>query len=48
VCSNVSIAFHRRARNTEVYLAYGDPNALTTAPEAILKVIFYAGGQKGT
>jgi hypothetical protein len=48
VCSNVSLAYHRRARTTEYYLAYGDPNALTTAPEAILKVIFYVGGQKGT
>jgi hypothetical protein len=48
VCSNVSVAYHLRARNTEYYLAYGDPNSLTTVPQAILKVILYLGGQKGT
>ena len=47
-CSNVSIAYHLRLRNSEIYLAYGNPNALTTVPQAIFKVIFYAGAQKGT
>lgn len=47
-CSNVSIAYHLRLRNSEFYLAYGDPNALTTVPQAIFKIIFYAGAQKGT
>lgn len=47
-CSNVSIAYHLRLRNEEIYLAYGDPNTLTTVPQGILKVIFYAGGEKGT
>ena len=47
-CSNVSIAYHLRLTNEEFYLAYGNPNALTTVPQAILKVIFYVGGQKGT
>lgn len=48
VCSNVSVAYHLRLRNYEFYLAYGDPNTLTTVPQAIFKVIFYAGAQKGT
>jgi hypothetical protein len=47
-CSNVSVAYHLRLRNSEFYLAYGNPNALTTVPQAIFKVIFYAGTQKGT
>lgn len=47
-CTNVSAAYHLRLRNSELYLAYGDPNALTTVPQAIFKLIFYAGAQKGT
>jgi hypothetical protein len=48
VCSNVSLAYHLRLRNGEVYLAYGNPNTLVTVPQALLKVILYVGGQKGT
>jgi hypothetical protein len=48
VCSNVSVAYHLRLNHEEVYMAYGDPNTLITVPQAILKVIFYVGGQKGT
>ncbi len=47
-CSNVSVAYHLRLRSSEVYMAYGNPNTLTTVPQAIFKVIFYAGAQKGT
>ncbi len=47
-CSNVSIAYHLRLRRSEIYLAYGNPNALTTVPQAIFKLIFYAGAEKGT
>ncbi len=47
-CSNVSVAYHLRLRNTEIYLAYGNPNTLVTVPQAIFKIIFYAGAQKGT
>ena len=47
-CSNVSVAYHLRLRTSEVYLAYGNPNALTTVPQAIFKIIFYAGAAKGT
>ena len=47
-CDNVSVAYHMRFRNEELYAAYGDPNTLTTVPQALLKVIFYFGSQKGT
>jgi len=47
-CANISIAYHLRLKNEEFYLAYGNPNTLVTVPQAIFKVIFYAGGQKGT
>lgn len=47
-CANVSIAYHLRLANEELYLAYGNPNTLTTVPQALLKLIFYLGGQKGT
>jgi hypothetical protein len=47
-CTNVSIAYHLRLNNEEFYLAYGNPNTLITVPQALLKVIFYIGGQKGT
>jgi hypothetical protein len=46
-CSNVSIAYHLRLRNSEFYIAYGNPNTLVTVPQAIFKVIFYGGAQKG-
>ncbi len=48
VCSNVSVAYHLRLKFYEFYVAYGDPNTLSTIPQAIFKVIFYAGAQKGT
>ncbi len=47
-CSNVSVAYHMRLRNSELYVAYGNPNTLVTVPQAIFKVIFYAGAAKGT
>lgn len=47
-CSNISIAYHLRLVHEEFYVAYGDPNTLVTVPQALFKVIFYAGGQKGT
>lgn len=46
-CSNVSVAYHLLTRRAEFYLAYGNPNALVTVPQAIFKVIFYAGAEKG-
>lgn len=48
VCTNLSVAYHLRLQNEEFYVAYGDPNTLVTVPQALFKVIFYAGGQKGT
>jgi hypothetical protein len=47
-CSNISIAYHLRLRRAEIYVAYGNPNTLITVPQAIFKLIFYAGGEKGT
>lgn len=47
-CTNVSVAYHLRLKDYEFYIAYGDPNTLITVPQAIFKVIFYAGAQKGT
>jgi hypothetical protein len=47
-CSNVSVAYHLRLRSSEIYLAYGNPNALNTVPQLIFKIIFYAGAAKGT
>ncbi|MGH7736524.1 MAG: hypothetical protein ACREMP_01450 [Candidatus Tyrphobacter sp.] len=47
-CSNISVAYHLRLDREEFYLAYGDPNTLVTVPQAIFKVIFYAGATKGT
>jgi len=44
----VSVSYHLRRRHAEYYFAYGNPNALVTAPQAILKVILYFGADKGT
>ncbi len=46
--SNVSVAYYRRLGHGELYVVYGDPNALSTTPALIAKFIFYAGAQKGT
>lgn len=48
VCSNISVAYYARFRHMEWYLAYGDPNTLTTVPQLLFKAIFYAGAEKGT
>jgi hypothetical protein len=47
-CSNISIAYHLRRPHDEIYIGYGDPNALTTTPQALIKYIFYVGAEKGT
>jgi hypothetical protein len=47
-CSNISLAYHLRLKHEEIYTAYGDPNTLLTVPQAILKIIFYVGSEKGT
>ncbi len=47
-CSNISVAYHLRLKNEEFYVAYGNPNTLVSVPQAIFKMIFYVGGQKGT
>lgn len=47
-CTNVSVAYHERYAHSELYFAYGDPNALSTAPQLLLKLILYTGADKGT
>ena len=47
-CTNITLAYHNRFKHEELYLAYGDPNTLITVPQAIMKIIFYIGSQKGT
>ncbi|MBD5655141.1 MAG: hypothetical protein IAI50_08150 [Candidatus Eremiobacteraeota bacterium] len=47
-CTNVSFSYHVRRRKGELYLGYGDPNTLNTTPQAILKLIYYVGADKGT
>ncbi len=47
---NISAAFHLLARDgrREVYLAYGDPNSISTVQAYYLKLIYYIGASKGT
>ncbi len=46
--SNISAAYYKRLGRGEIYVVYGDPNALSTTPATIVKYIFYVGAQKGT
>ena len=45
--SNVSAAYYLRRGPQELYVAYGDPNALATSARLIVKYIYYLGAQKG-
>mgnify|MGYP001214898083 CR=1 FL=1 len=45
---NLSAAFYQRLAHAELYLVYGDANALSTAPQFIVKFIQYLGAEKGT
>jgi hypothetical protein len=45
---NLSLAYHLRFAHNELYLVYGDANALNTAPRFVIKLIEYAGADKGT
>jgi hypothetical protein len=45
---NLSLAYHLRFAHNELYLVYGDANALQTAPRFVIKLIEYAGADKGT
>ena len=47
-CSNISVAYHQRLPHVELYVAYGAPSGLSTAPQLLLKTIFYFGADKGT
>jgi hypothetical protein len=46
--SNVSVALHDRVGRDDVYLVYGDANALVTPAQVILKWVHYFGAEKGT
>lgn len=46
--SNVSIALHDRVGADDVYLVYGDANAVSTPAQIILKWVHYFGAEKGT
>jgi hypothetical protein len=46
--SNVSAALHDRIGADDLYLVYGDANALTTPPRLLLKWVHYFGAEKGT
>jgi hypothetical protein len=45
---NLSFAYHARLPHAELYLVYGDANAFQTAPRFVIKLIEYAGAEKGT
>ena len=45
---NVSFAYHVRFNQSELYFVYGDANAFQTAPRFVIKLIQYAGADKGT
>ncbi len=44
---NLSAEFHRRFRDKELYLVYGDASAPITSPQLIFKLIYYVGAEKG-
>jgi hypothetical protein len=46
-CTNLSFVYRYRMLHSELYAAYGDPSTLTTAPQALVKLIYYAGADKG-
>jgi hypothetical protein len=46
--SNVSAALHDRVGADDLYLVYGDSNALATPPRLLLKWVHYFGAEKGT
>ncbi|HXW77730.1 MAG TPA: hypothetical protein VEJ20_09985, partial [Candidatus Eremiobacteraceae bacterium] len=45
---NISFSFYRRLGHDELYVVYGNPNAVTTSPALIVKYIHYFGAEKGT
>ena len=46
--SNVSVALHDRVGRDDLYVVYGDANALATPPQLLLKWVHYFGAEKGT
>jgi hypothetical protein len=46
--TNLAASYHYLQPDGELYVAYGNPNNISTYPAAILKYIFYIGAPKGT
>lgn len=46
--ANFSCALSQRFAHIHLYAVYGDPNALSTAHDLILKAMFFAEGDEGT
>jgi len=46
--ANVSLALHERTGREDVYVVYGDANALNTPPQLLMKWVHYFGAEKGT
>lgn len=44
---NLSLAYHVRFNQSELYFVYGDANAYRTTPRFVIKLIQYAGADKG-
>ncbi len=47
-CPNISFAFHRRLPHDEIYVIYGAAGQIITSPQFLIKLIHYAGAEKGT
>lgn len=46
--TNLTASVNQRFSNWHIYFVYGDPNALTTSPTVILKIVRFIGGEEGT
>ncbi len=46
--TNITFAYYRRVKGAELYVAYGDPNQVSTQHSFIVKLIRYIGADKGT
>lgn len=46
--TNLSFAYNQRLGAMHLYAVYGDPNALTTTPAFIFKLVRFVGGDEGT
>jgi len=46
--TNIAASLNQRLEGWHVYFVYGDPNALSTVPSIVLKVVRYIGADEGT